>query len=664
MSADPGSRRGRRISTRSYILATAGHVDHGKSALVHALTGTDPDRLPEEKARGITIDLGFAHLTLAGPSADSASASLHLGIVDVPGHEDFVKNMVAGVGSIDLALLVVAADDGWMPQTEEHLQILQYLGVTRAVVALTKIDLVASEDAAGRGVRDKLAGTAFADATVVATSVHSGRGLEELKKALAAALADAPSQRDVGKPRLPLDRVFSLHGAGTIVTGTLIGGSLRRGQELVVQPSGAAARVRAIQTHNHDVESIVPGCRVALNLPDLRIARRGGAREAGSVGRGDVITVAGLWSPGETLDVILERSGRAIDGTGLPRPLRDGTRLRIHHGSANCAARLLLLNRRELAPGGRAYAQLRLETPMFTFAGDRFILRDWSEQHTLAGGTILGPDASRENARGDDRLAYLQAMDRAQGNAGASILAHVGRVRVAGLPTLLLQSQFSGSQVSQTVEHLAAMGSIVRAGDSIVEPGWWNDLRQRAINAIDAGHKAHPERDGLPLADLRATPEAELPEVADVFDALVAELARDAFARTGAAIYRRSHRAALPPRLQPSGARIVAALNARPWDPPSRKELTLDDASFQAMKFLINSGEVIAVGNELVLAAEHYGQAVQAIRRHLQSRGPSTVSDLRQVLNSTRRVMIPLLEKLDREGITARQGDKRVAATK
>src|SRR5688500_1866267 len=253
------------MTTRSYILATAGHVDHGKSALVRTLTGTDPDRLPEEKARGITIDLGFAHLDLPSPPGLQPPCTYHLGIVDVPGHEDFVKNMVAGVGSIDLALFVVAADDGWMPQTEEHLQILTYLGVAKAVVALTKIDLVSAEGETTlrAQVREKLAGTAFAGAAMVGTSVVSEKGFDELKSALADALKDLPTQRDVGKPRLPVDRAFTLKGIGTVVTGTLVGGALKRGQPVVVRPGGKPAKVRNLQTHNHDMEAVPPGSRVA-----------------------------------------------------------------------------------------------------------------------------------------------------------------------------------------------------------------------------------------------------------------------------------------------------------------------------------------------------------------------------------------------------------------
>ena len=262
---------------KQFILATAGHVDHGKTALIKALTGTDTDRLPEEKARGITIELGFAHLQLGDVS---------LGIVDVPGHEDFVKNMVAGVGSIDLALLVVAADDGWMPQTEEHLQILIYLGVRRIIVALTKIDLLESETAAAESVRAQLRETPFADAAIVPTSVTTESCIEELKAQLAREFSELVPQRDIGKPRLAVDRAFTLRGIGTVVTGTLAGGTLRRGQAVVVQPEKIPARIRAIQNHNREVEEIGPGARTALSLPDVAVARD---KNGAGISRGDVV---------------------------------------------------------------------------------------------------------------------------------------------------------------------------------------------------------------------------------------------------------------------------------------------------------------------------------------------------------------------------------------
>ncbi len=293
-----------------FILATAGHVDHGKSALVKALTGVDPDRLPEEKARGITIDLGFAHLNLpAPPNPDPfAVTTFSCGIVDVPGHEDFVTNRVAGVGAIDLALLVVAADDGWMPQSEEHLQILQYLGVTRAVVALTKIDLATDEARAVDAVRARLADTPFAEAPIVPTSMPQGRGLDELKSAITGVLMTTTPPPDLAKPRLAIDRVFVLKGIGTIVTGTLAGGRLARGDVVVLQPSGRTSRIRSCQSHGNDADHVGPGTRTALHLADV------GAED---IQRGDVVTVASLGGASTTLDVRIEKSPRLHD---LTRP--------------------------------------------------------------------------------------------------------------------------------------------------------------------------------------------------------------------------------------------------------------------------------------------------------------------------------------------------------
>jgi selenocysteine-specific elongation factor len=256
----------------NFILATAGHVDHGKSALVKALTGTDPDRLPEEKARGITIDLGFANLQLPAPlsTLNSQPSTFSVGVVDVPGHEDFVRNMIAGVGSIDLALLVVAADDGWMPQTEEHLEILLYLGVERIVVALTKRDLGKIDNVTSQ-IREKLRETKFTNAQIIPTSVRTGEGLEDLKSTLSAELANLPPPRDIGKPRLFVDRAFTLHGIGTVVTGTLTGGTMRAGDNIFAQPKDISARIRSVQTHGRDVDAVGPGTRTAINLPDLKI---------------------------------------------------------------------------------------------------------------------------------------------------------------------------------------------------------------------------------------------------------------------------------------------------------------------------------------------------------------------------------------------------------
>ena len=628
-------------ATRHFILATAGHVDHGKSALIKALTGTDPDRLPEEQARGITIDLGFAHLELNDPA--DPSSSIILGIVDVPGHEDFVKNMVAGVGSIDLALLVVAADDGWMPQTEEHLQILAYLGVRRAVVALTKIDLAQDEQAAAAAIRERLAGTPFAAAPIVATSVVSGRGLDELKAALARVLADAAPPADIAKPRLPVDRVFKLQGIGTVVTGTLSGGALRRGQNVAIQPVGKSARIRNIQSHGHDVESSSPGTRTALNLSLDAVE---------DIHRGDVVTLSDFGGPSTVLDVLIEISPRASHA------IKDGTRVHAHHGSATVAARVAFRDDTTLTAGERAIAQLRLESPAFAFAGDRLILRDWSERATLGGGIVLDPDGNRKAFRTEARMKLLTARAASPEDVAAFVASQVAYEGAARASHLLVRSRFSAAAISAAAAKLVAEGVIVAAGDFLANAANWQSLRRHAVEVIDARHRAHPEESGLPLNDLRAALQDELP-AAEMFEPLIADLCVRDFVRAGAAVRRAAHRPALTPQLQAAGAKIRAMLSAKPLDPPSRKDLAPDAASQQALRFLIQSGELVEVNVEIVMTAEAVKQATAMVRDFIRKNGPATTSDLRQMLGNSRRVAIPLLERLDRDGVTVRQGDKR-----
>jgi selenocysteine-specific elongation factor len=624
-----------------YIVATAGHVDHGKSALITALTGTDPDRLPEEKARGITIDLGFAHLELMSPVS---STPIHVGLVDVPGHEDFVKNMVAGVGAIDLALLVVAADDRWMPQTEEHLQILTYAGVRRAVVALTKADLASDETATVSTIRERLQGTAFADAPIVPTSVVTGRGLDELKSTIARELASAPPPRDIGKPRLAIDRVFTLAGAGTVVTGTLAGGTLRRGQSIEIQPGGHVARIRRIQSHGRDVETSGPGTRTALNLADVDTVA--------GVHRGDVVTLRDLGGASDALDVMLEISPRAS------RPIKEGVRVRVHYGSGNVPARVALAADTELSAGQRQIAQLRLESPAFLFAGDHLTLRDWSEQQTLAGAIVLDPDATRRGFRAADRLRWLQRLAESIDAPDRFVAAHLARATTLHRSQAFAQTRFSGLEIDGAIEQLVRDGTVIVTGDVLVATGSWSAALERAASLIDETHREHPERVGVSVTDLRNAITKEFP-LGEVFDALSASLCDRGFVRTGSSIQRASHRAQLPDPLRAAGETLRRALSAQPLEPPSRKELAPDAPSQRALKFLIESGEVIEIGSELVLSAAAVAQATAQVKAFVAKHGPATVSDLRQSLGSSRRVVVPLLEYLDRTFVTMRRGDKR-----
>jgi selenocysteine-specific elongation factor len=624
-----------------YIVATAGHVDHGKSALIKALTGTDPDRLPEEKARGITIDLGFAHLELA---SSGATSPIHVGIVDVPGHEDFVKNMVAGVGAIDLALLIVAADDGWMPQTEEHLQILSYFGVRRAVVSLTKADLAADQSASVSDIRQRLQGSPFAEAPIVPTSVVTGQGLETLKSTLAQELSATPPPRDIGKPRLAVDRVFTLSGAGTIVTGTLVGGQLHRGHAVLVQPGGQPARIRRLQSHGHDVEASGPGTRTALNLADVS--------PIAGVHRGDVITLPDMGSASDCLDVMLEISARAS------RPLKDGVRVRVHYGSGNVPAHIALGVGKELAAGERKLAQLRLESPVYLVAGDHLTIRDWSEQQTLAGAVVLDPDASRRSFRAPGRQQWLTRVAESLVDPALFVAACVARDAAVRRSRAFVKTQFSRDEIDESIQQLVRDGRVIATGDMVVDAATWGAARTRAAQLVDNVHREHPERLGLSLTDLRNVITKEFP-FEDLFDALIASLGSEGFTRSGSVIQRASHRAQLPEPLRAAGETMRRALSAQPLEPPSRKELTPDAASQRALKFLIESGEVIEISAELVLGATAVAQATAQVKAFMAKHGPATVSELRQSLGSSRRVVVPFLEYLDRTFVTVRHGDKR-----
>jgi selenocysteine-specific elongation factor len=630
------------VTPKNFIVATAGHVDHGKSALIQALTGTDPDRLPEEKARGITIDLGFAELNLTGPDEQR----FDVGIVDVPGHEDFVRNMIAGIGSIDLALLVVAADDGWMPQTEEHLQILTYLGVQRAVIAVTKSDLNNADNAASQ-IRDRLRGSPFANSQIVATSARTGEGIENLKLALASEFATLAPPREIGKPRLFVDRVFTLHGIGTVVTGTLTGGRLRRGQAVVVQPQNLPARIRSVQNHGRDIELAMPGMRTAVNLPDVALGTG-----SGTIKRGDVITVADLGSPSATLDVLLEKSARLNPA----RPLKNGSSAYVHHGTTRVAAKVVLAREDTIGCGESAIAQLRLESPIFALFGDRFVIRDASEQHTIAGGTVLHPDGDRESFRSPAQTEFLDARAKASGDVAACLQSELLRYGLVRSTALLLKSNFSGDEIAAALFRLQNAGVIVQRGKIVADAKKWRALRQQAIALVDDAHNKRPEQRGLKLVDLRGA----LPgRSEDVIEALISDLCENGFARSGTAIARTSHRATLPAQIQPAAERIRSALSAKPFDPPGRKEFAKDPDLRQALRFLIEQGEVVEVSAEIILLRASAEQMREIIVARISKHGPATASELRQKLETSRRIIIPFLEYLDRLGVTLRAGDRR-----
>ena len=619
---------------KQFVIATAGHVDHGKSALVKALTGTDPDRLPEEKARQITIDLGFAELSLPGPGGEL----IHAAMVDVPGHEDFVRNMIAGVGSIDLALLVVAADDGWMPQTEEHLQILEYLGVAKAVIVLTKSDL-GNADTVAQQIRDQLRDTFFRAAQIVRTSLHHKPltvhdGVPELKHAIAVELARISPQRDIGKPRLFVDRAFSLRGIGTVVTGTLTGGTFHRGDPVLALPRKRSAHIRSLQSHGRDVDLAVPGMRAALNLPELEPGTQ--------VLRGDMVTVSSF-EPSGIIGVLLTKSSRSDK-----RPVKNRSRVYLHHGTSRIAASIRLFGKDSLRPGDQAIAQLRIESPVAAFLGDRFVLRDPSERFTIAGGVVLDP-------HGELTGELLQRRAGAPNDIDVCVRTGVQSSSAVLVSALLHQSHFHAAEIEAAVQRL----QIPMRNGFALDERYWNSLREKAVDLIDRVHQGSPDKFGVEISELRGL----FPQVPpELVNALIEDLCAKEFARAGSGVARKTHRAALPSALRGVAERIIEQITSKPFDPPARKLIAPDAKSQQTVRFLVDNGDVVELGPDIILSADSFKRMREFVVEFIAAKGPATVSVLRQELQTSRRIMVPFLERLDRDRVTRRFGDKRKLA--
>jgi selenocysteine-specific elongation factor len=560
------------------------------------------------------------------------------------------------VGSIDVALLVVAADDGWMPQTEEHLQILTYLGVTRAVVALTKSDLVEEPEFAAEVLRESLTGTPFAEAPIVPVSAPKGRGLTELKAALAAVLRHTPAPADIGKPRLPVDRTFSPQGIGTVITGTLTGGAFQRGQEAVIQPSGLKTHLRNLQSHSSNVETALPGMRTAANLADVTIADR---EDRAGVQRGDIITLESLGPAADTLDVVLEKSTRPVPGSPMATtPLRNGQKLMWHHGGSAREARVYFQGTRTMEPGARVAAQLRFRTPVFAFVGDHFVLRDFARQATIAGGTVLNAEASRALFRKPNSRRCLEACAAAPHDIAVLLASKVQRDGAVPRATALLKSRFSAAEVDAAVTKLVTAKTIIADGAWLLDAGWWSLHLAKCGDVIKAHHKTFPQLTGMDFADLSARAAALLPDKR-LLDPFIAALVALGFVRSGRYIRWGAHRASLPPALQSAGAKLRAALAKNLIEPPNPGELAPGPVDRQALKFLLDTSEAIQLDEKAVLLMEAYEKLKNQIVAHLQKSGQATASDLRQITGTTRRILIPLLERLDREGVTRRNGDFR-----
>jgi selenocysteine-specific elongation factor len=639
-------------------IGTAGHVDHGKSTLVLALTGMDPDRLAEEKARGMTIDLGFAWLALPG--------GREVGIVDVPGHESFIRNMLAGVGGIDVALLVVAADEGVMPQTEEHLAILDLLRVRSGVVALTKRDLVDDEwlELVGEEVRERLAGTTLAAAPIIPCSATTRAGLDELVSALEVALTAAPERAPDGGGRLPVDRVFTMTGFGTVVTGTLLDGPLRVGQEVELLPRGLRARVRGLQSHKHPVEMAQPGNRVAVNLAgvathDLR--------------RGDVLAFGARVAVTTAFDAEVSVLREA------PRPLTQQAEVTIHSGSAEVMARVTLLEGETIEPGATGWAQFRLGAPLVLARGDRFIARLPSPSLTIGGGAVIEPVARRHRRHDPTVLARLELLARADPRevvlaaleGGASAARRPSTY--GGLTTgeLTRRTSLPDADVAATLAELEAQGAVLRLGDWRFSASGWQRLRAVSTRLLAEYHARHPLRAGIPRGEWRARLGLDLPLATEVVRALrTAGELREAPTTSAAAVGPADALLAAPdfsptfsPEQQRAVAQALALFQAQPHTPPTRAEVE-ELVGRDVTAALIERGDLVKIGESVLLERAAYAGAIGAIVAHLRAHPAITVAEGRDLLGTTRKYMVALFEHLDERQITRRLGDDRVLGAK
>lgn len=631
-----------------FVIGTAGHVDHGKSTLVHALTGINPDRLPEERVREMTIDLGFAWLTL--PSGREVS------IVDVPGHEDFIKNMLAGIGGIDLALLVVAADESVMPQTREHLAILDLLRIPRGVVALTKIDLVADPEwlaLVKEEVREELQGTVLQDSAIVLVSAVTGAGLQALLTEVDRALDHAEPRRDLGRPRLPIDRVFTISGFGTVVTGTLVDGHLAVGDEVQVVPAGVRARIRGLQTHKVSVRVAQPGVRVAVNLSGV---------PTGALERGQVLTRPGALVPTTLIDA------RLVLLPGAPKPLKHNAVVDFYSGAARVASHVRLLDTEKLEPGRWGWVQLRLSGPVAVVRGDRYVVRLASPSLTLGGGEIVQPHPRRRHKRfRPELLARLEALSL--GAPEDVLLQLLSQDRILELRELIQRSALPPEQAASTIHELLAQERIVvlsdqmppsdplaRSAIGVLLPSAWQGIVSQMAKVLETYHRTYPLRSGMPREELKS----RLHLGGQLFNQVVDRAVREErIAARSATVALVGHKPNLMPEQRHAVARVVARFRANPSTPPSYSEVERT-LGHELLQFLLDQAQLIKAGDAVLFDSESLADMERRVVAYIRGHQSITVAQARDLLGTSRKYALGLLGYLDQQRVTKRVGDFRV----
>ncbi len=625
------------------VIGTAGHVDHGKSKLVEALTGMDPDRLKEEKERQMTIDLGFAWMKL--PSGEE------VGIVDVPGHRDFIENMLAGIGGIDAALFVVAADEGVMPQTREHLAILHLLEVKQAVVALTKIDLVEEEgwlELVRGEVEGLLRSTHLSNAQIVPVSSKTGEGLDELITVLSEVLKGAPVRRDLGRPRLLIDRVFTIAGFGTVVTGTLIDGSLHVGQDVEILPSGFKGRIRGLQTHKTKIKKAVPGSRVAANLSGVEVR---------DIFRGDVAALPGSYSTTRLIDVHFHLLPDTV------HPIKHDQQVKLYLGASQRMARIRLLGKERLNPGEDGWLQLVLNRPVVASREDHFIIRRPSPGLTIGGGRIANPHPIRYHRRKDTEA--LKGLDKLiTGTPGEVLIQSISRLGPVPFNQAIQRAGLNWEDAQHAIEELRSIDELIvleqkpQDPDSealIMDRATWQDIRNKVARILETYHGLNPLRSGIPREELKSRLQFDTRN----FNAVLRFAKEEgAIIEDGPRIRSPQHKITLSETQQDLVNSLKQQFRAAPFSTPSVKEC-LDWIGGDLYAYLLETGELIQVSPDVVFSNSTFERMVATVRQALEEEGTITVAQVRDRFGTSRKYALALMEHLDEIGVTVREGDSR-----
>lgn len=638
------------------VIGTAGHVDHGKSTLVRALSGIDPDRLQEEKKRGMTIDLGFAWIELPVRSATGATIPESVGIVDVPGHIDFIKNMLAGVGGIDAAMLVIAADEGVMPQTREHLAILDLLAVPAAVVVLTKVDLVDDPEwleLVQLDIGELLQPTHLANAPIVPVSATTGKGLIDLRSTLARTLGQLAPRRNRARPRLPIDRVFTLSGFGTVVTGTLSDGHFAVGDAVEILPAGHQARIRGLQSHKQQLDQSQPGSRLAMNLSGV---------DTEQVRRGDVVAKPGTLQTTLLIDVQFRLVADAA------RPLVHNQTVDFFCGAAEIPATVRLLGVETLEPGQSGWLQLRLERPAVVVSGDRYILRQPSPSATLGGGIVLSPHPRRRWRRFDPAvLARLQTL--AKGSPDEILFQTLSRQPFLTPKALAAQSELDLTVAQDALAELQTSGAVTQVGvgteAALLTIDMWERVQQQLLALLDRFHEQQPLRRGMARSELRSRLQSalqsnELP--LRLFNAIVDRIQQEG-SLTGdeSLLWRTGFTVQFTLHQQQLVDYVLATFAAAPYAPPNEVDVLRQLGNEgELLEALLEQGILVRISGGVLFRRTDFAEMVERVRTTAQQQGSITLAQVRDLFDTSRKYAQAILEEMDTRRITKREGDVRV----